>query len=193
MKKATKQQPPLKRQYLDEVVPALKKTHGYTNIHQVPRVEKIVINSRINSEASKAEIEDLGQEIAKVAGQKPVVVRSTKSISNFKLRKGVPNAFKVTLRGDGMYHFLHLFASIALPVIRDFRGLPVRFDGRGNYTVGISDHTIFPQVSIDGARKNIGMDITIVTTAQTDQEAKDLLAQLGLPFRQSSAKVAAAA
>jgi large subunit ribosomal protein L5 len=176
--------PYLKEFYKNTVVPELVKSRGYKNVHEVPAIEKIVINSGINASAEKSHIQEVTSEIALIAGQKPVQTLSRKSISNFKLREGQVVGVKVTLRGQRMYDFLYRLLSVALPTIRDFRGVPSRFDGNGNYTLGVTDHTIFPEISIDGARRGtIGMDITIVTTANSDDEGRELLRLIGMPFR----------
>jgi large subunit ribosomal protein L5 len=168
--------------YEDAVRKKLCEKYGYRNVHIVPKLEKVSINSAISADAEKSVADEVLKEIAMLAGQKPVIVRARKSISNFKLRAGMPNGVKVTLRGSLMYHFLCRLIKVALPMIRDFRGLAARFDGRGNYTLGIVDHSIFPEISIDRERKAIGMDVTFVTTAKTDGEARDLLEFLGMPF-----------
>lgn len=179
-----KAMPVLKEQYLKKVVPELTKSYGYKNIHRVPCVEKVVLNSRINSSADKSAIEQLIKEIGLIAGQKPVTTRAKKSISNFKLRQGMPTGVKVTLRGVRMYEFLYRLINIALPVIRDFRGVSKRMDRSGNLNIGIEDHTIFPEIKVETSnRQNIGLDIAIVTTADTDKEGLSLLEALGMAFR----------
>ncbi len=175
--------PALKKIYQDKVVAELKKNLGVENPHQVPNLEKIVISSGIRSECSKDWIQEVANEIAKISGQKPVITKAKKSIANFKLREGQPNGVKVTLRGERMWDFLYKLIAIVLPSIRDFRGIPGRLDGNGNYNYGIADHTIFPEVTVDPNRKNLGMDITIVTTAKTDDAGRELLRLLGMPFR----------
>lgn len=155
----------------------------YTNRMQVPRVKKIVVNMGINSNHEKDVIAEAQQELATITGQKPVVTKAKKSISNFRVRQGMPVGAKVTLRGQRMYEFLERFFNAALPRIRDFRGVnPRGFDGRGSYTMGVRDQTIFPEVELDKIKHNLGMDVTIVTTASTDAEAKELLKLLGMPF-----------
>ncbi|MDR2735651.1 MAG: 50S ribosomal protein L5 [Puniceicoccales bacterium] len=173
----------LKDLYLKVVVPELEKVHGYRNRHDVPKLEKIVVNSAINSSCDKSYIEDLTKDIGLITGQKPVLIAARKSISNFKLRKGMPNGVKVTLRGDSMYDFFLRFTCISLPIVRDFRGVSSKMDGRGNYTVGVTDHTIFPEISVDREKKIVGMDISFITTAKTDNEGRDLLRMLGMPFK----------
>jgi large subunit ribosomal protein L5 len=176
--------PAMKVHYEQEVIPALRKAFGYKNRHQIPVMEKIILNSALNADSEKSWIAEVEKDVALIAAQKPVVTRAKKSISNFKLRKGMPNGVKVTLRGRGMYEFWSRLIHIALPVSRDFRGLSNRFDGRGNYTFGIVDHTIFPEISIDHDRKkNVGMDVTVVTSARTDAEALEFLKLMGAPFR----------
>ncbi len=176
--------PVLKEQYLKKVVPELVKRNKYKSLHEVPVLEKIVLNSGINANADKGSIEQLVKDMSLIAGQKPVITRARKSISNFKLRQGVPNGVKITLRGNRMYDFFYRLVSIALPVIRDFRGVAKRLDGAGNLNIGIQDHTIFPEIKIETTnRKNIGLDIAIVTSAKTDKEAVELLELIGMAFR----------
>lgn len=184
--------PVLKKLYREEVVPELKKKFGYKNPHQVPEITKIVINSAHRADTDKNLQADILKEISKIAGQKPVITRARASVSNFKVRQGMPLGVMVTLRGAAMYEFLARLIYIALPMIRDFRGVSNRFDGAGNYSLGIADHTIFPETQGDGSqRQNIGLDITIVTTAKTDNEGRELLRLLGMPFRKSSKAAAA--
>jgi large subunit ribosomal protein L5 len=174
----------LYKEYTDRVVPALKTRHGYANPHQVPRVSKIVINTSIGSAPdTKEALEIAVTELRTITGQSPVRTVSKKSISNFKLRKDQPIGAKVTLRGRNMYEFLERLIKAALPKIRDFRGIsPKAFDGQGNYTLGVPDQSIFPEIELDKIKRNIGFDVTIVTTARTDEEAKSLLGELGMPF-----------
>ncbi|PLV60218.1 50S ribosomal protein L5 [Thermotoga sp. KOL6] len=176
---------PLKEQYEKEIVPTLMKEFNYKNIHQVPKLVKIVVNMGIGEGARNYDlIEKHANELAKITGQKPVITRARKSISNFKIRKGMPIGVKVTLRGARMYNFLYKLINIVLPKVRDFRGLdPNSFDGRGNYSFGLSEQLVFPELSPDEVRRIQGMDITIVTTAKTDQEAKRLLELFGMPFK----------
>jgi large subunit ribosomal protein L5 len=179
--------PVLKDYYQKEIAPQLRKSRGYENPHQIPVVTKIVINSGLDASASKDDIAQLQKDITAIAGQKPVVTRAKVSISNFKVREGMPLGVKVTLRGSAMYYFLERLIAITLPGIRDFRGISRRLDGQGNYTLGITDHTIFPEIAgATSDRKNIGMDITIVTSALTDDEGRELLQLLGMPFRKQS-------
>lgn len=170
--------------YKDRVIPALKQKHGYKNVNQVPKIEKVVVNSCVNASTDvKQGLEDTKNEIALITGQKPSETRSKKSIANFKLRQYQPIGAKVTLRGARMYEFLERLIKMALPRIRDFRGVSTRaFDGNGNYTLGVIDQSIFPEVELDKIKRNIGFDITIVTTATTNEEAKSLLTELGMPF-----------
>jgi large subunit ribosomal protein L5 len=170
--------------YKETVIPALREKHGYTNTHQVPKIEKVVVNTCVNTNNDvKQALEDAKAELALITGQKPAETRSKKSIANFKLREDQPIGAKVTLRGAHMYEFLERLIKTALPRIRDFRGVSTRaFDGNGNYTLGVTDQTIFPEVELDKIKRNIGFDVTIVTTASTNEEAKSLLTELGMPF-----------
>lgn len=170
----------------------MKKNLGVTNPHVVPNLEKIVISSGIRSENSKEWVQEVAKEISKISGQQPVITRARKSIANFKLREGQQNGVKVTLRGANMWDFLYKFIGIVLPSIRDFRGVGTRMDGAGNYNFGVADHTIFPEITVDPGRKNIGMDITIVTTAKDDKSGRELLRLLGMPFRKPSQAAATA-
>jgi large subunit ribosomal protein L5 len=175
----------LQEEYKGRVIPALTATHGYKNVNQVPKIEKVVVNTcvNLNQGDAKQALEDAKNELATVTGQKPAETRSKKSISNFKLRKDQAIGAKVTLRGRRMYEFLERLIKTALPRIRDFRGVSTRaFDGNGNYTLGVSDQSIFPEIELDRIKRNIGFDVTIVTTARTDAEAKSLLTELGMPF-----------
>jgi large subunit ribosomal protein L5 len=180
----------LKTHYRQHAIPALQRSLGHPNLHQVPRVEKIVINCSVGKEADrKVAVEDASADLARITGQRPVVTRSKIAISNFKLRAGEPIGVKVTLRGRNMYEFLERLIKLAIPVIRDFRGVPTRsFDGRGNYTLGIKDHTIFPEIELDKVKRSLGFDICIVTTGKSDHEARELLRELGMPFRRSSSE-----
>jgi large subunit ribosomal protein L5 len=175
----------LYKEYQTKVIPALSKSMGYKNVFQVPKVHKVVVNTCIPAQGAdlKQALEDAKKELAVITGQKPAETKSKKSISNFKLRKGQAIGAKVTLRGDRMYEFLERLIKMALPRIRDFRGIsPKAFDGNGNYTLGVSDQSIFPEVDLDKIKRNVGFDITIVTTAKTNEEAKALLTELGIPF-----------
>ena len=185
------QTPALKKHYTETVIPALMKKFGYANPHQVPAVKKIVLNSGFSATDDKNHILYVNQEIGKIAGQRPVTTKAKLSISNFKLREGQPIGVKVTLRGRAMYEFLNRLIQVALPCIRDFRGVPAKLDGQGNYTLGVSDHSIFPEVSSDGTTATIGMDICINTSASNDEEGRELLALFGMPFRKTTAEVEA--
>jgi len=178
--------PELKKSYLDNAVPALMEKLGYKNLHQVPKISKVVLNSSFGAEMDKNGVAELRKDIASIAGQLPIVVKARVSVSNFKLREGMPVGVKVTLRGNGMWDFLLRLIAIALPNIRDFRGVPSKLDGNGNYTLGIIDHSIFPEINVERQRVNTGMDICIVTTANTDGEGTELLKLLGMPFRKHS-------
>lgn len=173
--------------FKQDVVPALMQKFNYKNIMQVPKIEKIVVNVGLGEAIQNAKALDATvQDIAQITGQKPVVTRAKKSIAGFKLREGMPIGVKVTLRGERMYHFMDKLFNVALPRVRDFRGVsPKSFDGRGNYTLGLKEQLIFPEIDYDKIDKVRGMDIVLVTTAKTDEEARELLAQLGMPFRQS--------
>ena len=174
----------LKELYLTEAAPALMKKFSYKSVMQIPKLEKIVINVGAGEakENSKA-IEAISGDLAKITGQRPVVCRAKKSVANFKLREGMPNGVKVTLRGDKMYEFMDRLFNIALPRVRDFRGInPNSFDGRGNYNMGLREQLIFPEIDFDKIDKVRGMDICFVTTAQTDEEARELLKLMGAPF-----------
>ena len=179
--------------YKERVVPALKQKHGYKNVHQVPKVEKVVVNTSVGSQQDvKQAVEDAKTELALITGQRAQETRSKKSIANFKLRKDQVIGAKVTLRGERMYEFLERLIKAALPRIRDFRGVSPRcFDGRGNYTLGVKDQAIFPEVELDKIKRNIGFDVTIVTSAQTNEEAKSLLTEMGMPFSDRAKKPAA--
>src|ERR1700751_4990343 len=185
----------LYKEYKERVVPALRERLGYKNVLQVPRVEKVVINSCVSTHSTdqKQALEEAKAEIALITGQRATETKSKKSISNFKLRKGQVIGAKVTLRGDRMYEFLQRLIKMALPRIRDFRGIsPKAFDGNGNYTLGVQDQSIFPEVDLDKIKRNVGFDITIVTTATTNAEAKALLTELGVPFSDKKQPVQAA-
>ncbi|HPX93289.1 MAG TPA: 50S ribosomal protein L5 [Bacillota bacterium] len=175
----------LRDKYRNEVRDTLMKEFGYSSIMQVPRLEKIVLNMGIgNIRENPKAVESAVRDLTTIAGQRPVVVNARKSVANFKLREGMPNGVKVTIRGDRMYHFLDKLISIALPRVRDFRGLSANsFDGHGNYSLGAREQLIFPEIDYDSIDKINGLDIAIVTTAQTDEEAKALLTELGMPFR----------
>ena len=175
--------PVLKKLYIEQVVPALVKSRGYKNKHQVPQLVKINLNSGIGAEADKNQIADTARDLAAIAGQKPVLAKTRKAIANFKLKPNQIVGCHVTLRGNAMWEFLYRLLSVALPTIRDFRGMSSKLDGQGNYNIGITDHAIFPEITVENLKKHIGLDITIVTTAETDDEARELLKLLGMPFR----------
>ena len=175
--------PRLYSKYLEEVIPALKTKRGYTNPHQVPRIEKIVVNMGVRSDSEKGSLEEAVRELGMITGRKPIITKAKKSIANFKLRQGQNVGCKVTLRRDVMYEFFDRLVSSALPRIRDFRGVsPRKFDGRGTYSLGLPDQTIFPEIELDKIKRQQGMDITIVTSADSDEEAYDLLKFMGMPF-----------
>ena len=173
----------LYKKYTDEVVPALKDKHQFGNVHQIPKFVKIVVNMGVSATLEKGALEDAAKDLTMLTGRKPAISKSRKAIANFKLRQGQPIGCRVTLRGDTMFEFFDRLVATALPRIRDFRGLsPRKFDGRGNYTFGVADQTIFPEIELDKIKRTQGMDITIVTTATTDGQAHDLLKLMGFPF-----------
>ena len=175
----------LKERYDTEVIPALTKEFGYTNAMAVPKIQKVVVNMGLGEATSNVKIIEVGSdELARITGQKPVTRRSKKSIAQFKVRKGQPVGTSVTLRGERMYEFLDRLLSIALPRVRDFRGVsPKGFDGRGNFTLGLKDQLLFPEIDYMKVDKSRGMNVSVVTTARTDQEARKLLQLIGMPFR----------
>ena len=175
----------LKEKYLNEVVPSLQNKYSYKSVMEVPKLEKIVINMGVGDATSNSKLIDAAvNDLAVISGQKPVVTRARKSIAGFKVREGQAIGCKVTLRGENMYNFLDKLVSIALPRVRDFRGVNEKsFDGRGNYTLGIKEQLIFSEIQYDNVVKVRGMDIVFVTTAKTNEEAYDLLKELGIPFR----------
>jgi large subunit ribosomal protein L5 len=175
----------IKDRYQNVVKPELVKAFNYTSVMQVPKIEKIVVNMGVGDAVFNPKVlDDAVEELRAITGQKPLVTKAKNSISNFKLREGMPIGAKVTLRGDRMWFFLDKLVNIALPRVRDFRGISSNsFDGRGNYTVGIKEQIIFPEISLDKVKKVRGMDIVIVTTAKTDQEGRQLLTLLGMPFK----------
>ncbi|MDO9578094.1 MAG: 50S ribosomal protein L5 [Candidatus Cloacimonadales bacterium] len=177
----------LQEKYINEVVPNLMKHFEYTNIHRVPKLEKISINMGVGiATQNKAFLDSAVKDLVTITGRKPVVTKAKKSISNFKLRVGMPIGCKVTLRGEIMYEFLDRLISIVMPRVRDFRGISAKsFDGRGNYTLGLKEQTVFPEIDYDKIDAVRGMDITIVTTAKTDEEGKGLLENLGMPFKKN--------
>jgi large subunit ribosomal protein L5 len=178
--------PRLYQQYLETVRPALMEKRKYGNVHEVPKIEKIVINMGVSASLEKAAVDDAAKDLRTITGRKPVINKSKKSIANFKLREGQAIGCHVTLRREVMYEFFDRLVAAALPRIRDFRGVSRRsFDGRGNYSIGISDQTIFPEIEMDKIKRTQGMDITIVTTAPTNEEALELLKMMGMPFAES--------
>lgn len=173
----------LYEKYKNEVVPALKQKRQYKNVHQIPKMEKIVVNMGVSASLEKGAIDDAAKDLAMITGRKPVISKSRKSIANFKLREGMPIGCRVTLRRDAMYEFFDRLVAVTLPRIRDFRGIsPRSFDGRGNYSLGIADQTVFPEIELDKIKRQQGMDVTIVTSAQNDDEARELLKLMGMPF-----------
>jgi large subunit ribosomal protein L5 len=177
--------PRLKTKYLQQVVPTMMEQFSYSSVMQVPRLEKICINQGIGEATGDKKLVDMAAtELTTITGQKAVPTRARTSVSNFKLREGMPIGVRVTLRGERMYEFLDRFISIAMPRVRDFRGLNDKsFDGRGNYSIGVTEQIIFPEIDIDKVNKIMGMDITFVTTANTDAEAFALLKEIGIPFK----------
>jgi len=169
--------------YQKEVVPALKQKHNYQNVHQIPKLVKIVVNMGISASLEKGAMEDAAKDLTMITGRKPVISKSRKAIAQFKLRENQPIGCRVTLRKDAMYEFFDRLVATALPRIRDFRGLsPRKFDGRGNYTFGVNDQAIFPEIELEKVKRTQGMDITIVTTAGENASAHDLLKLMGFPF-----------
>ncbi|MFQ3546436.1 50S ribosomal protein L5 [Halobacillus rhizosphaerae] len=175
----------LKKQYKEEVVPSLMNKFEYDSIMQAPKIDKIVINMGVGDAVQNAKALDTAvEELTAIAGQKPVITKAKKSIAGFRLREGMPIGAKVTLRGERMYEFFQKLVAVSLPRVRDFRGISKKaFDGRGNYTLGVKEQLIFPEINYDKVNKVRGMDIVIVTTADTDEEARELLAQFGMPFQ----------
>lgn len=176
----------LKTNYNEIIVPALKEEFGYTSVMQVPKLQKISINIGVGSATQDKKIVDVAvQELTAITGQKAVSTLASKDISNFKLRKKMPIGARVTLRGENMYEFLERLVRVALPRIRDFQGIPNKLDGRGNYTLGITEQIIFPEINIDSINKILGMNITFVTSAKTDEEGAALLRAFGMPFKKN--------
>lgn len=159
------------------------KLHGYKNKHQVPKLVKINLNTGIDADADKNQIADIARDMGALAGQKPLLNKTKRAIANFKLKPNQTTGCSVTLRGPAMWEFLYRLLSVALPSIRDFRGVPSKLDGHGNYSLGVTDFSIFPEITLENVKKSMGLDVTIVTTAQTDDEGRDLLRLLGMPFR----------
>jgi len=169
--------------YMNEVVPALKAKHNYANVHQIPRMEKIVVNMGVSASLEKGALDDAAKDLMMITGRKAAISKSRKAIANFKLRENQPIGCRVTLRKDAMYEFFDRLVAVSLPRIRDFRGLsPRKFDGRGNYTFGVPDQTIFPEIELEKIKRQQGMDVTIVTSAPTDAAALDFLKHMGFPF-----------
>jgi large subunit ribosomal protein L5 len=176
--------PTLKKKYKEEIVPALKKEFNYSSVMQVPTLQKIIINQGVGQAIADKKVVDVSvTEVSSIAGQKAIVTHAKKDISNFKLRAGMPIGVKVTLRRERMYEFLERLVAVALPRIRDFKGISTKLDGRGNYTLGIPEQIIFPEIDIDKVTKMLGMEITFVTSANSDEEAFALLREFGLPFK----------
>lgn len=181
--------PAMKKKYRELVVPELQKKFQYSNCMQIPSLSKIAINVSVGMQHERDALQAVLDDLSKITGQKPSTIKARKSVSNFKLREGVSLAGKVTLRGDRMYEFMDRLINIALPRIRDFRGIPPKsFDGRGNYSLGIKEQTIFPEINPDHVRKVHGMDVTFVTTAKTNAEAYELLSLMGMPFENAKNK-----
>lgn len=173
----------LKEHYETTVVEGLKKSRGYKNKYQIPRIEKVVLNMGVSALLDKSAMEEAVKNMGLIAGQSPVKTLAKKSIANFKLREEMPIGCKVTLRAERMWDFLLRLIAVSLPAIRDFRGIPQKFDGNGNYSLGITDITIFPEISVDSIKRQSGLEFTIVTSAKTDEEGYELLDLLGMPFR----------
>src|SRR4051795_5514197 len=175
--------PRIYEKYVNEVKPALLEKRKYKNVHQVPKIEKIVLNMGVSASLEKGAVEDAAKDLSLITGRKPVIAKARKSIANFKLREGQPIGCHVTLRREAMYEFFDRLVAAALPRIRDFRGISTRsFDGRGNYSLGISDQTVFPEIELEKIKRQQGMDITIVTSSNSDEDALDLLKLMGMPF-----------
>ncbi|MFQ5907025.1 MAG: 50S ribosomal protein L5 [bacterium] len=179
--------PRLLENYRESVAPSLMKKFGFTNVFQVPRLEKIVVSMGLGQATQEPKVIDIAMEdLSMITGQRPTITRAKKSVSNFKLRAGTPIGVKVTLRGAMMYEFLDRLVNVAIPRVRDFRGLPVdSFDGRGNYSFGVEEQVIFPEIRYDQIRRVLGMNITIVTTAETDEQAFEFLRDMGVPFKRT--------
>jgi len=181
--------PNLRRKYQEEIIPNLQKEFGYKSIMQVPKLEKIIINQGVGQAVADKKVLDVAlKEVTDITGQKAIATLSKKDISNFKLRKKMPIGVKVTLRRERMYEFLERLVAVSLPRVRDFRGISNKFDGKGNYTLGIEEQIIFPEINIDQVSKILGMNITFVTSAKTDEEGYTLLKEFGLPFKNINKK-----
>ena len=173
----------LAKNYVEQIVPQLMKEQGYTNRLQVPRLQKIIVNTGVGTSHEREELQETVNMLGTITGQRPVITKAKKSISNFKLREGMPVGACVTLRGENMYNFLYRLINIVLPRVRDFRGVSGKaFDGSGNYSMGLSDQTVFTEIDLDKSKYTIGMDICLVTSAATDEEAKKMLTLMGMPF-----------
>lgn len=185
--------PALKQFYKEQVASQLKEKLGLSNVHEIPKMVKVVVNSGVGKQGDRKQaVEDATRDLSAITGQRPVVTKAKNSIAGFKLRAGEPVGVKVTLRGDRMWEFLERLIKISIPVIRDFRGVsPKSFDGRGNYTLGVNDQSIFPELEIDKISRQIGFDICFVTSTNSDDEARELLAALGMPFRKPQTQNAA--
>lgn len=174
---------PLYKKYQDEVIPVLKSNRGYANPMEIPKLVKVVLNSGVSPDKDRETLNEVVDTLSKITGQKAIITKTTKNISQFKLRAGMNVGASVTLRREKMYNFLYRLVNIVLPRVRDFRGIPAKsFDGAGNYTFGLTDQSVFTEIDMDKAKHTVGMNITIVTTAKTDDEARELLQLLGMPF-----------
>jgi len=182
--------PVLKKAYHELIIPELLKSRGYKNPHQVPKILKVNLNTGIGAEADKNQIADIQRDMSAIAGQKAILARTKKAISNFKLKENQITGCHVTLRGAQMWEFLYRLIAVALPTIRDFRGVSPKLDGQGNYNLGVTDFTIFPEITVENVKKTMGLDVTIVTSAHTDEEGRELLRLLGVPFRRSESSTA---
>ena len=181
--------PNLRKKYSDEIIPNLQKEFGYKSVMQIPKLEKIIINQGVGKAVADKRLLDVAvKEVTAIAGQKAITTLSKKDISNFKLRKKMPIGVKVTLRRDRMYEFLERLIAVSIPRVRDFRGIGDKFDGKGNYTLGIQEQIIFPEINIDQVNQILGMNITFVTSAKTDEEGYALLKEFGLPFKNINKK-----
>ena len=179
--------PTLKTKYKEAVVPKLIESQGYSSKMQVPAIQKIVLNLCVSLNYDRDALTNLADDLGKITGQKPVITKAKKSVSNFKLREGMPIGASVTLRGNRMYEFMDRLVNVALPRIRDFRGIPVKsFDGQGNYSMGLQEQTVFPEIDPDRVKQVHGMDITFVTSATKDDEARELLSLMGMPFKKGN-------
>jgi len=187
---SSKETPQLKSHYENSVAPALKESRSYTNMYQIPRIEKVVLNMGISAAFDKAVLEESYKNMGLITGQRPIKTLAKKSIANFKLREGMPIGCKVTLRGDRMWDFLFRLIAVALPSIRDFRGIPSKFDGNGNFSLGVQDITIFPEINVESLKRQAGLELTIVTSATSNEEGYELLDLLGMPFRKREQQTA---